>query len=227
MTDALVYAAGFGTRMGELTANTPKPMLDLGGMPIIARVCKTLSDGGVTQFHINTHYLGAQIQDYFRGKKKVQIHDEADGPYETGGTLKSLAHILPETVITANSDTLFLDHNPLELLHNNWSNNWDALLVLIPIENTIHHFGAGDFFLENGKPKWRGENARAPYVYSGLQMIRPEIAKQFSEQKFSLRLIWDELLKQGRLGAVVYDGSWIDIGTKEALLRARELWMQK
>ncbi len=223
MKEALIYAAGFGTRMGELTKVSPKPMLEIAERPMIDHVVEILRKGGISKCHVNTHYLSEQIKAHFENDEDVHIHDEPDGPYETGGTLKKLVPILPETIVTINSDALFANGNPVGDLRDHWRNDIDALLLCVPVEKTLHYGGAGDFYIESGAPIWRGERASAPYVFTGLQIIRPHIATGFEDDTFSSKVIWQKLMDAGRIGAAVYDGQWIDIGTKEALDGARKM----
>lgn len=223
MNEALIYAAGFGTRMGELTKSTPKPMLEIAGRPMIDHVVDMLGHGGCTKFHINTHYHSAKIKAHFEGTENVQIHDEADGPYETGGTLKALASTLPNEIVTVNSDAIFASGNPVQNLLENWHEGIDALLLCVPVEQTHHYGGVGDFYIENGAPIWRGDRKSAPYVFTGLQIIRPNIATNMEGHVFSSKIIWQDLMDKNRIGATVFDGQWIDVGTKEALNGVRKM----
>ncbi len=99
----------------------------------------------------------------------------------------------------------------------------DAALLLLPRENAVGNDGAGDFFWDGQLLSRRGEAASAPYVYPGLQIIRPARALEFEEKIFSNNLIWDKLIGEGRIGAVVYDGRWMDFGNQESLERVRLL----
>ncbi len=81
---------------------------------------------------------------------------------------------------------------------------------------------AGDFFLdaEAGAPRRRGRRGTAPYVYSGAQIIAPSAFAGAPEGAFSLNLVWDRLLAEGRLAAVTYSGGWVDVGTPAGLVEA-------
>lgn len=215
----LIYAAGRGTRMGALTEATPKPLLKVNGRALIDYALQNMRAAGVSDIHVNTAYLSAQIFEYFAGSD-VHIHDEPDGPYETGGTLKSLAPKLPDAILTANSDVIFVGENPFDALIENWQGDVDALLMLVPRENMLGHEGRGDFFWDGQNLKRRGDADFAPFCYASVQIIRPRIALEFEENVFSTNLIWDRLIAQGRIGAMMYPDAWIDLGNQASLSRA-------
>ncbi len=217
---ALLFAAGRGKRMGALTDATPKPLLKLNDKALIDHAVEELHRGGVNHLHVNAAYLSAQIETHF-AKTNVQVHHEPDGPYETGGTLRALADLLPDTVITLNSDVLFTGRSTVEALREAWRDDLDAILLLVPKSRAKGHSGAGDFFWDGRQLTRRGDASEAPYVYTGMQIIRPRRAIEFDEPVFSNNLIWDKLILERRIGAVVYDGFWMDIGTQEALESAR------
>ncbi len=218
---ALIYAAGRGTRMGALTANKPKPLLELNGRALIDYSREMLEGAGIKNIHVNAAYLSDQIEAHFRGQN-IHIHTEPDGPFETGGTLKSLAARLPEKIITLNSDVIYFDENPARTLLAQAQKNQDATLLLVPRENAIGNDGQGDFFWDGQNLTRRGDAPTAPYVYSGMQIIRPRLALDFEPKIFSTNLIWDELIKNNRISAAIYDGRWMDLGNAESLERARE-----
>ena len=226
MKTALIYAAGFGTRMGALTKSQPKPMLDLNGRPLIDHVVEMMRGGGVEKFHINTHYLSEQISNHFNNDPSVFIHHEIAEPLETGGTLKSIADELPEAIFTMNSDALFSGANPLNLLRDAWDNNLDALMMMVPVAYAQNYAGKGDFNVKDGQISWRDVDGVADYVYTGLQIIRPSLAQTFAEDIFSTKLIWTKLIEKGSVRAVIYPDQWIDIGTIQALEAARKMTPQ-
>lgn len=219
---ALIYAAGFGTRMGALTKDTPKPLLCLDGEALIDRIITNLRAGGVGQFHINTHYRAADMRAHFANAPNIALHDEPDGPYDTGGTLKALAPLLPPLILTANSDVLFFGENPGRVLARHWREEIDALLLLAPRARLLGHEGAGDFFHDDGGLRRRGDRAHAPLVYCGMQIIRPALAQNIGERIFSNNMLWDQLIESGRIDAAIYEGECLDIGNQKSLELARE-----
>ena len=79
--------------------------------------------------------------------------------------------------------------------------------------------GEGSFFFlgDDGRPTRRGHRDAAPYVYTGAQIIRPEVFDGAPPGAFSLNVVWDRLLDEGRLYGAVHLGEWVDVGTPEGL----------
>ena len=227
--NAMVLAAGFGTRMGELTRSRPKPLLQVAGKTLIDHTLDILAAAGVGHAVVNLHYLGVQIRDHLASRTvpPVTFSEEQPEILDTGGGVtQALPDLGPEPFLTINSDAIFHGANPVEVLASAWRpETMDALLLLVPVDRAISYTRAGDFFLEQdaGTPRRRDAAASAPYVFAGAQIIRPEAYKDPPQGAFSNNLIWDRLLTEGRLSAVVYPGRWADVGTAEGLSAAETL----
>ncbi len=204
---AMIFAAGFGTRMGELTRETPKPMLEIGGRPMVDHAVGLLRDAGVQRLVANTHYLPDKIEPHLRDLGVATLYEEPI--LETGGGLRAARGELDcNPVITMNPDAIWQGPNPVQYLAEAWSPDMTALLMLARTDGTR----AGDFSLEHGKIQRNG-----PFIYTGLQIIRTDRLDDIEAQIFSLNLYWDHLLKSGSIHGVVYPGDWTDIGTRGAL----------
>lgn len=223
---AMIMAAGFGKRMGTLTLNTPKPMIQLQGRPMIEHTLDHVRGAGVENAVINLHYLGDQIRDHLSGCDSPHIRFSEEQPeiLDTGGgVVQALPMLGKAPFCVLNSDAVFIGPNPLDVLKRNWDDEKsDALLLKIPKQRTIAYTREGDFFLDEatGIPARRGDAASAPFVYAGAQIIRPEAFLNAPEGPFSTNLIWNQLLAKRRLRSVVYPGQWIDVGTPEGLTQA-------
>lgn len=112
-----IMAGGFGTRLRPLTDNCPKPMLKIGGRPILETILESFLDAGFKNFYFSVHYLPDVIKDYFGDGRKfgcsIQYVYE-DSPLGTGGALGLLPEDLPDLpLIMINGDVLSkvdLDH---------------------------------------------------------------------------------------------------------------------
>lgn len=105
---ALVMAGGYGRRLGERTKSTPKPLLSVGGRPILDRVISALEDAGVPSITISVHYLATQIADFIAARKNrahIQFVEEAR-PLGTAGALGLLKDIGRSSVLVINGDVL-------------------------------------------------------------------------------------------------------------------------
>jgi len=220
---AMIMAAGFGTRMGALTAATPKPLLSVAGKPLVDHALDYCAASGVKRHVINLHYLGDQVRDHLAGRSDVVFSEEAEILDTGGGVTQALPLLGDAPFYTLNSDAIFIGAPPLQTLAERWLRaEMDALLLLVRREAAIGYTRQGDFSLDAGRPVRRGEAPTAPYIYAGAQIIRPEVFVDAPDGAFSTNLIWDRLNAKGRLKAVVYDGGWVDVGTPEGLKLADE-----
>lgn len=223
---AMVMAAGFGTRMKALTADRPKPLLEVKGRALIDRALDHCVAAGVPRAVVNLHYLGDMIRAHLAGRTAPEIVFSPEDPVlETGGgVVRALPLLGVGPFYTLNPDALFTGPAPLPALAAAWDPaRMDALLLLVPRDAAVAHKGAGDFFRDGGRLTRRGAAAEAPFVYTGAQIIAPEAFAGAPDGAFSLNLIWDRLLAAGRLHGVVHRGGWVDVGTPEGLAAAEAL----
>lgn len=215
----MIFAAGFGTRMGALTAHQPKPMVKVAGKPLIDHTLALAAPLGLNTV-VNLHYLPHVLEAHLTNSGVTTIAESPD-ILETGGGLKNARPLLGDgPAFTLNSDALWRGPNPLSALQAAWNPaQMDALLLLIPHENALGHTGTGDFVLNETGQLTRG----AGLVYSGAQIIKPELTEDIPERAFSLNLVWDKLLTSGRLFGLPYSGQWCDVGSPEGIIRAERM----
>lgn len=215
---AMIFAAGFGTRMRHLTADIPKPMLPLAGRPMIDRSIDMIRAAGIGRIVANTHYLHDAIAPHLAALG-VAVNREAPGILETGGGLRAALPLLGDgPVVTVNPDAAWTGPNPVTELLGSWRPGMQALLMLVPLARARSPRQEGDFSLEHGEI-WRG----GPYLYAGAQIIRTERLGEIPGEAFSLNAYWDLLARTGPLHGIVYGGNWCDIGHPEGLAEAEEM----
>jgi MurNAc alpha-1-phosphate uridylyltransferase len=202
----MVLAAGLGTRMRPLTATTAKPLLPVGGRPLLDHALDRLAAAGVALAVVNTHWHAPLIEAHIAARKpppEVVIRHEAT-LLDTGGAVRAARDVLgPAPFFVVNGDSFWLD-GPSQ-----------ALLRLVA------EFGYGDFALDKlGAPRRRGEREIVPYVYAGVQLIAPSLLDDMPEGPFSMNLAWDKALAAGRLRAVVHDGLWFHLSAPSDLADA-------
>ncbi len=203
---AMIFAAGFGTRMGVLTRDRPKPMLPLGGQPMIDHAIDLLREAGISRLVANTHYLPETLEAHLAERGVTTLRESPI--LDTGGGLKAAMSVLGnDPVITMNPDALWLGPNPVEALLAAWKPSMNGLLVLTEAETE-----ASDFSLEHGQIQRKGR-----YRYTGLQVIRTDRLGEIPDTVFSLNRYWDHILSAAPLHGLVYDGAWMDIGTQAKL----------
>ena len=217
----MVFAAGYGTRMAPLTLDTPKPLLRVGGIPLLDHALAHRKGLGITTTVVNAHYKYEMIREHIAG---LDAHVSVELPdiLDTGGGLKAAAPMLGSgPTYTLNADVVWLGPNPLEILRSQWiEGDALALLLLVPISSTHNRVEPGDFGLQADGTISRGGD----YVYTGAQIVDASLASEFEPNAFSLNIIWDQLIGAGKLEAVVYPGEWCDVGTLSGLNGANELW---
>lgn len=216
----LLFAAGFGTRMGALTAHRPKPLLRVAGKTLLDHALDLVNGYGAARIVVNLHYLPEQIEQHLAGRDILLSHESPD-ILETGGGLRAALPLLgPGPVFTLNTDAIWRGSNPLCHLAARWSPaKMDALLLCVPAPRAMGHHGAGDFVISADGRAARGPGA----IYSGLQIIKPDLLHDIPEKAFSLNLLWDRMLTEGRLFASLYPGRWCDVGRPEGLALAEAL----
>ena len=219
--DALMlFAAGFGTRMGALTASRPKPLIPVAGRALIDHALALAAAAGVGRIVVNLHYLPDRIAAHLAGRAGVTLSPEPE-ILETGGGLRAALPLLgPGPVFTLNSDAIWTGANPLAQLRAAWdSARMDALLLLVPPERARGQDGRGDFLLDAAGRILRGPGA----IYSGAQILKTESLATIPDRVFSLNRVWDSMIAAGRAYGIVHSGGWCDVGRPETIAEAEAL----
>lgn len=226
---ALVLAAGFGTRMRPLTDDCPKPLIRLGGKPMIDHVLDRLADAGVEHAIVNVHYLPEMIENHLRRRTapEISISDEREAILDTGGAvIKARALLGDEPFFVHNSDSVWIEDGGATLTRmiEAWDGGaTDALLLLAPAKGSLGYAGRGDFHLgPDGIPRRRKGDETADYVFAGVSINHPRLFADCPEGPFSLNRVWDRALAEGRLAAITHNGLWMHVGTPEALAEAEK-----
>jgi len=221
---AMIFAAGRGTRMRPLSAITPKPLIEVMGRAMIDHVFDRLQSAGVTHYVVNVSYLADMMEVHVRrhAPGKVTISDERDRLLDTGGGLvKALPHLGDKPFLVANSDTFWIEgaSSTMDRLVASFDpERMDALLILAPTVTAVGYHGLGDFQLEtDGRLTRRRDLTLAPFVYAGCAMISPAALADPPGDVFSLNVVFDRLIAQGRLYGLRLDGLWLHVGTPGAI----------
>ncbi len=225
--NAMVLAAGLGTRMRPLTATLPKPLVKVAGKALIDYVLDRLADAGVERAVVNVHYLAEQIERHLaqRTRPKIMISDERGLLLGTGGgVVKALPVLGGEPFFHINSDTIWIDGatpNLRRLAEAFDLAGMDALLLLAPATGSIGYSGRGDFFMAgHGRLRDRSKDDQAPYVYAGAAVLAPALFKGAPAGEFSLTELFVRAAGQGRLHGLPLDGRWMHVGTPDAIAAA-------
>jgi MurNAc alpha-1-phosphate uridylyltransferase len=211
----MILAAGRGERMRPLTLQRPKPLLDVGGRPLIEHHLRSLAAAGFAEVVVNLSWLGAQIReavgDGSRFGLEIAYSEEGPEPLETGGGIfRALPLLGPAPFLVLNGD-VWTDYSygPLRDL---LADGDLAHLVLVP--NPAHN-ASGDFVLEAGRMLEGAPGER--FTFSGIGVYRPELFAGCRDGIFKLAPLLRAAARDGRVSAELYGGDWLDIGTPQRL----------
>jgi MurNAc alpha-1-phosphate uridylyltransferase len=221
----MVLAAGLGLRMRPLTNDKPKPLIEVGGKPLIDHLLDRLEAQGVERIVVNVHVFADQMQAHLqhrRGPAEILISDESAKLLETGGGVKKARPLLgDEPIWVANSDYIWIeDGQPaLDMVAAAWDPaRMDSCLIVIPKARTSGFDTAGDFFQRpDGSLEHRDGRPEAPLHCFGVQILDPTLVYAVPEEKFSLFRVWMAAAAQGRLMGVTPGGFWMQVGDPASL----------
>jgi MurNAc alpha-1-phosphate uridylyltransferase len=226
---AMVLAAGLGQRMRPLTDTKPKPLVQVAGRPLIDHVLDRLAAAGAERAVVNVHYRAEQIIEHVAGRTRPQItiSDERGLLLNTGGgVVKALPQLGSAPFFHMNSDTIWIDGvmpNLDRLAQAFDPANMDVLLLLAPTTGSIGYSGRGDFVMAaDGRLQARGERDVAPFVYAGAAILTPALFQNAPEGEFPLTLLFKRAQEQGRLHGLRLEGTWMHVGTPEAVEEAEQ-----
>lgn len=229
---AMVLAAGFGTRLRPLTDNMPKPLVNVGGKPIILRTLHMLAEAGIERVVINTHYLAPMLEMAVKAGAPagMAVHFSYEPELlETGGGIKKALPLLGEApFLVVNSDAVWLDDvKPLlkPLMKAFDAEKHDVLLAVVPTTETKDFQPMGDFKLDKKSKKLgrKGKRETWDVVYSGVHITKPGVIMHEASDKFSLNVVWEAVREAGRMHGFLYNGRWREIGSHQGLELARAL----
>jgi N-acetyl-alpha-D-muramate 1-phosphate uridylyltransferase len=219
----MLFAAGFGTRMGELTRDRPKPLIEVAGRSLLDHALDVTERAGLDRRVINLHYQGDRIERHLAGQN-IACSWEREEILDTGGGLRAALPLLDgNPVFTLNTDAVWSGQNALVELGDAWDEDrMDALLLLAPVALAEGHRGRGDFVMD-AEGRITRADGREGLVYLGAQIIRTEQLADFPERAFSLNRLWDRMIAAGRAYGVIHDGGWCDVGRPEGIVTAEAM----
>ena len=222
--NALVLAAGLGTRLRPLTDVCAKPAIPVAGEPLIRRIVRWLAAHDVNDLVVNLHYLPHTITAVLGDGSdlSVRVRYSWEQPQilgSAGGPRLALEIIGSDTFIIANGDTLTdLDVRALVEAHR----RSDPLVTLALVPNREPEKYGGAIMKEDGTVTGfapRGSSAKGSYHFIGVQMVRDEAFRQLAAGRpaASIGGLYDTLIaaRPGSIRGFVSDAAFWDIGTPE------------
>jgi len=208
----MLLAAGRGERMRPLTDEIPKPLLTVGGKPLIVHLIEALVAEGFRELVVNHAWHGAMIEQRLGDGREfgasIEYSAEGERALETGGGIRHALPLLGSDPFVAVNADIWTDF-PFGSLPD----ALETLAHVILVDNPVHH-PDGDFVLAGTRVR-DGEGRRL--TFSGIGVYRPELFAELSDGCFPLAPILFDACDAGRLSGVHYTGEWWDVGTPERL----------
>ena len=202
ITKAMILCAGFGKRLRPLTLSSPKPLLKIGGETLLSNTLNILKQFGIKKIVINVHYLGDQIVNYIKRNEfnmVITTVSEKDKILDTGGgVLNALQHFSNEPFIVINPDTIWNSNyiKELKAMEKDFfvDEKNKCFLLVVNKNKSFDQSFKGDFDLENNLIS-RKKADDLNYIYTGVQIIKPDVFDHLNLKVFSINKIWDALIQ--------------------------------
>ena len=227
---AMVLSAGLGTRMAPLNGGAvPKPLVRLGGRALIDHVLDRHVEAGIERAVVNVHHKADLIEAHLKGRRapRIEISDERDKLLDTGGGVKrALPRLGSGPFLIHNSDSVWIEGvgSNLVRLFEAWDDaRMDCLMLLALAPQSLGYHGRGDFAFEaDGRIRRRVEQEIVPFAFTGVSLAHRRLFDGSPEGAFSLNLVWDRAMRAGRAFGLRMEGTWMHVGTPDALAQAEE-----
>ena len=217
---AMILAAGYGKRLRPLTDHTPKPLVPIGGKPLVVYHLEKIAGTGIRDVVINLGHLGSKIPDALGNGSQwglsIEYSDEGPDPLETGGGMaKALPLLGQDTFMLINGD-VWCDFD-FSSIPKTLEQNDQAMLFLVKQPGWRTR---GDFALENTRVR---DSQNPTLLYSGIALYHPTILDGAKVEKFSIVPRLKKAINQDRVAGKMMHGEWDDVGTPERLSALRGL----
>jgi len=240
----VIMAGGQGTRLYPLTANRPKPMVEVIGRPVIEYVKDAMLDAGVTQIIVTTGYKGDMLEELVDGwsskesRLEKSLVNQESVPMGTAGSVRLLLEQLKDTFIVGSGDSV-LSCDLKKLVEAHRQSNAKVTMALWEVENPSEFGIVGlsessrgeiDGSLEEGyvvkfKEKPLPEDAFSNVINAGLYVIEPDalaLVPEGEKYDFSKQLFPKLLEMEWPIYGKKIDGVWFDVGSPNELIRAQQ-----
>jgi MurNAc alpha-1-phosphate uridylyltransferase len=208
----MILAAGRGERMRPLTDQTPKPLLDVGGKPLIQYHIEALRDAGFRELVVNHAHLGNQIVERLGDGARFGVHidysAEPEGALETGGGIKRALTLLGEQPFLVINGDIWTDYAYQQLYREP-----EGLAHLVLIDNPPHH-PQGDFQLNGRRVTAEGKQK---LTFTGIGLYQADLFADSPDGAFPLAPLLRRAMQAGQVSGEYFQGRWLDIGTPQRL----------
>ena len=224
MKQCVILVGGKGTRLGELTKNIPKPMLEINNKPFLIYIIETIVRYGFTEIILLASHANKVLIDYFNKNSykncKIKIIVEEE-PLGTGGALVNAYEHLNDSFFCLNGDSI-IEGNWLSLIEN-FDTNVDAVIGLTETNDSSRY---GSIEIQNKKIisfNEKNESSKSKLINGGIYLLRKSIFKNLKKNFISLENdIFPNIVNSGKVNGLKIKGFFIDIGTVKSLEYAKK-----
>jgi N-acetyl-alpha-D-muramate 1-phosphate uridylyltransferase len=224
---AMVFAAGLGARMRPITDTLPKPLVKVAGKALIDHCLDRFAEAGVERAIVNVHWLADQIEAHLVSRKhpRIVISDERDKLLDQGGGIKRALPLIGDApFFLCNTDAFWIEgpRSNLRRLATAFDPaEMDAALLVAAAAGAVGVDWPGDFsFDAQGRLAPREGRHVAPFVYTGIGIIKPELFAGEQSDVFRLAPFFFDAARKGRLFGQRLDGLWLHVGRPESIAEA-------
>ncbi len=213
----MLLAAGRGERMRPLTDHTPKPLLEVGGKPLIVWHIERLARVGLTELVINHAHLGQQIETLLGDGKQfgvsIQYSDEGKA-LETAGGIAYALHLLGNAPFAVINSDIYCEYDFTQLPARATKLKPNGDMAHLVLVNNPEQHPKGDFGLNNG----RVTESAPKLTFSGIGIYSPTLFQHIARGAIApLAPLLREQIALGKISGEHYSGRWVDVGTPQRL----------
>lgn len=232
---AMIFAAGVGKRLGELTLNLPKALIEINGKTVLRLAVEKLAANGFDDIIVNVHYLADMVEQEIESLRKsgftISVSDERENLLETGGGLNKARWFFNNNPFLLYNTDIVTDLDLTSLYRFHLKKKGIASLAvrirpgnrffLIDRDGVIkgwRNTATGEEIITDGDPEGLTEAG-----FSGIHIVNPEIFNYMKDGVYTMTTLYLQLPPDQRIYSFSHDdGFWVDIGTKENLEIARK-----
>jgi len=232
---AMILAAGLGTRLKPITDSIPKALVEVNGKTLLEIAIRNLIDNDFRKIIINTHHFSNKVKEFLSKHNfaaEIKISDESDLLLDTGGCLKYAQKYFDDSPLLVHNVDIISNLNLKEFYQYHLSDDAVASLVVSKrISNRYLLFNDDNILRgwedvkKNEKIIVRDKDNLYQFAFNGIHILNPQIINQFPDEKvFSVIKAYLKLAETEEIqGYICNDINWIDVGKIDSLEKAVEL----
>ena len=215
---AIILAGGLGTRLRPYTDSLPKPMLPVGGKPILEHLIEWIRRNGVKEIVLCVSYLRKKIEDYFGDGEKFGVKIEyaiSNKPLATAGQLKTAEKFIDDTFVCLYGDSIY-NFSLRSMITQHKKNKSSVTMSLYNYKFNLK-YGIIDTTSVGRVTSWNEKPEFSAKINIGCYVMEPEILKMIPKNKpYGMDdTIRKALAKKKKVSSVISKKGFIDIGNKE------------